>query len=278
MIRRETFMKITASKRDDILKRKAEYEADYAARESRYNAQKDAYYAAEDSITDSIEAEVMSQLKQFDLLEFQVSAGRNYRNCGVRIRILCNENTKFKDTVALAWSYNVSLNEEGQVLKESSSWSGLKATTVEQMESLVQTVEALKYLNSVDWAVVLNKDLSKLKDYITEDNPAYDRNKPNFDRELLEADVEDLIGEPVLVKGLASPASGYRSGVPVYYMIHKATPKQYEVSSVWVDSIDDIIQQSGKSAGIQIVKDSSMYRISKDKLFDLLKTPIETIQ
>lgn len=270
-------MKITASKRDDILKRKAEYEADYAARESRYNAQKAAYYSAENSITDLVEAEVMSQLKHFDLLEFLVSAERNYRNDGVKIRIQCNESAMFKDTVALAWSYNVALSKDGQVIKESSSWSGLKATTVEQMESLVQTVEALKYLNSVDWAVVLDKKLPEFDDYVTEDNPAYDRNKPNFDRELMEADVEDLIGEPVLVKGLASPASGYRSGVPVYYMIHKATPKQYEVSSVWVDHIDDIIQQSGKSAGIQRVKDSSMYRISKDKLFDLLETPIETI-
>lgn len=272
-------MKITCNRRDDILKRKAEYEADYNSRKARHDEQQDAYYRAERDVAELVESEVRSRLDAFRALQFDIRADRGrWGSGGMMIRIQCNENNKFDDDVALSWSYNVEMGKEGNVTKESSSWSGLKATTEAQMESLVQTVEALKYLNSVDWSVVLNKQMPKYKDYVTESDPQYDKDKPNFERELFEADLEEAIGANAIVKGKAGEPSGFRNGIEIYYMIHKETPAQYAVSEALGYRVDAIIAEQGKEAGIASVRDGYQYRIKKDKFAELVSNPIQIIK
>ena len=271
-------MKITCNSRDDILKRREQYEADYAAWQERYNAQSDAFSAAERDVTSLIEQEVGAQLSHYSALQFDIRVQRGrYGSGGLSIYILCNENNKFDDNVALSWRYEVELNKKGELTKESSSWSGLKATTPEQMESLVQTVEALKYLNSVDWATVLDKKMPEYDEYITERMPSR-RDRPNFEKELFEADLEEAVGQPVIVKGKAGPSSGFREGVQLYYMIHKETPAQYVVSESWSDKVDQIIAEAGKDAAIAHVKDAYQYRIKKDNFQKLVSNPIEMIK
>ena len=112
------------------------------------------------------------------------------------------KNNKFSDDTALSWSYKAALSSDGEVIKETNSWSGLKAVTESQMQSLTETLEALKYLNSIDWKVLLNKTLPNYKDYRKTDVSKYaGRNTPNFDRMLIEADIEDAISKPTLLKG-----------------------------------------------------------------------------
>lgn len=271
-------MKITCNRRDDIIKRRDEYEADYNAKQERYEAQREAFYRAERDVTSLVEEEVGAQLRTYPALQFNIHASRGrWGSGGMSIRIQCNENNKFDDNVALSWSYDVELNKAGEVTKESSSWSGLKATTPEQMESLVQTVEALKYLNSVDWATVLNKKLPEYDDYFKEPSPSR-RDRPNFERELFEADLEEAVGQPVIVKGNAGPSSGFREGVQLYYMIHKETPAQYVVSEAWGAKVDQIIAEEGKDAAIAHVKDAYQYRIKKDNFQKLVSNPIEMIK
>lgn len=271
-------MKILSNKRDDILKRRDEYEADYKAKQERYEVQKDAFYRAEHDVTSLVEEEVGAQLRTYSALQFDIHVSRGrWSSGGMMIRIQCNENTKFEDNVALCWSYNVEVNKAGEVTKESSSWSGLKATTPEQMESLVQTVEALKYLNSVDWATVLNKELPEYDDYFKEPSPTR-INRPNFERELFEADLEEAVGQPVLVKGEAGPSSGFREGVEIYYIIHRETPAQYVVSEAWGSKVDQIIAEEGKDAAIEYVRSSYQYRIKKDNFQKLVSDPIQLIK
>ena len=271
-------MKITCNRRDDIIKRRDEYEADYNAKQERYEAQREAFYKAERDITSLIEEEVRAQLSVYRALQFNIYASRGrWGSGGVSIRIECNEHNKFDDNVALSWRYEVELNKAGEVTKESSSWSGLKATTPEQMESLVQTVEALKYLNSVDWANVLNKKLPEYDEYFKEPTPSR-RDRPNFERELFEADLEEAVGQPVIVKGKSGPSSGFREGVQVYYMIHKETPAQYVVSEAWGADVDKIIAKEGKDKGIALVRDGYQYRIKKDNFQKLVSNPVEMIK
>lgn len=271
-------MKITCNRRDDIIKRRDEYEADYNARKARHEEKREAFYKAERDATSLIEEEVGAQLSTYRALQFDIHASRGrWGSDGMMIRIQCNENTKFNDNVALSWSYNVEVDKDGNITKESSSWSGLKATTPEQMESLVQTVEALKYLNSVDWQTVLNKEMPKYDDYFTEPSPSR-KDRPNFEKELFEADLEDAVGANVIVKGVAGPSSGFRQGVQLYFMIHKETPAQYVVSEEWGSKVDQVIAEQGKEAGIELVRNGYQYRIKKDNFQNLLSNPIEMIK
>lgn len=269
-------MKITCNRRDEILKQKAEWEAERDARQAKYDEQAQRFHQAEYDVTSLIEDEVKSQLDRFRALQFDIRVGRGkYGDGGLYIRIECNENNKFDDDVALSWSYEVNLTKRGELQKESSSWSGLKATTEAQMESLTQTLEALKYLNSVDWSTVLNKEMPKYKDYFTEDDPRYDRDKPNFDQMLMEADIEECIGKDVLLKGYASiNQRGYGIGT-AYYMILKETPSQYQVvripGYVMNDEgydLKDVVERNKKYSE----------RMRKDKLIQLLNKPIETLE
>lgn len=269
-------MKITCGKRDEILKQKEEYEADRAERQAKYNEQEQRFRQAEYDVTSLVEDEVKSQLDRFNALQFDVSVTRgSYNNVGLYILIQCNENNKFDVDVALSWDYRVDLTKDGEVRKESSSWSGLKATTEAQIESLTQTLEALKYLNSVDWSTVLNKEMPKYKDYFTEDDPRYDRNKPDFDKLLLEADIEEVIGKDILLKGYSSiNQRGYGVG-STYYMILKETPAQYTVCRIPGYTVNneeydlkEVVEKNKKYA----------YRMRKDTLIQLLYKPIETLE
>lgn len=271
-------LKIQASKRDDILKQKAEYEADRDARKARYEEQEARFYQAEYDVTSLIEEEVMHQLDKFKALQFDVRVSRGmWGNGGLSIRIECNENNKFDDDVALSWNYNVNLTKDGEVQKESSSWSGLKATTEAQLESLTQTLEALKYLNKVDWATVLNKEMPKYKDYITEDDPTYDRDKPNFDQMLLEADLEDVVGTDTLVKGEATPSTGYRG--QGYYLILKETPAQYVAIFIPDYYFYNLLENMTSDQLISSVKNNwKPIRIPKNKVIEIFGKEVHFYQ
>lgn len=271
-------MKITCNRRDDIIKRRDEYEARFNESKERYEAQYSDYRKARNDVTSLIEEEIKAQLNRFSALDFGITAmeGR-WGTGGIEVSIQCNQNTKFNDDVALAWNYGVQLTKDGEVIKESSSWSGLKATTSAQLESLTQTLEALKYLNSVDWSKALNRDMPKYDDYVTDKMPTR-TDRPDFESELFEADIEEAVGAPVLIKGFAGPSSGFRQGVEVYYMIHKETPTQYLVSEAWAPRVDSIIDEEGKEAGMDKVREGNEYRIKKSNFRNLVKNPLTLIK
>ena len=220
-------MKIYCSRKDDILKRKAEYEkqvSDYHKRddESRRNYQ-DAYEKATKPIYDYI----VSELGKFTALQFDVDVQKKFGDCSLGVRIECDENRKFEDNSALSWNYEASI-VNGEIVKESSSWSGLKATNKEQMESLKQTVQALEFLNDIDWDHLINVELPKYEDYFDVDNKLPRR--PNFEQELAEAEIEDLIGanKAILIQNWDS--CPYKNNV--YMRIKSESPSQYSVDMV----------------------------------------------
>lgn len=267
-------MKIKCSRRDEILKQKAEWESERDKAMEKSSQESERFHQAEYAVTSVIEDEIRDKLNTYKALQFDIRVGRRFGH-GLQINIQCNEDNKFDDAVALSWSYRATLDDDGQVQKETSSWSGLKATTEAQMDSLTQTLEALKYLNSVDWATVLNKKMPKLGDYLKTDTSKYRRDVPNFDQMLVEADIEESIGKDVLLVGAGSiNQRGYPIG-RAYYMILKETPSQYEIVKISGYNLDD------ENVDIESIVEKNKkysYRVRKDKLIQLLNKPIETIQ
>lgn len=253
-------MKIYAGRREDILKRKEEYEADKSARQAKYDKQYSEFRNAQRGFFNGIEDVVRAAIGETSL-DLRIDADIMYGE-GVRVSI-SDESDKFNEDKALAWSYKVWVDSAGTVKKESSSWSGLNAVTEAALDNLKEIVRVLDKIQHIDWDNVLKQTGPNYEDYVTEGNPTYERNAPDFDSELRELDIEDAIGKDVAIRGINGSGKYYRSNI--IYKILKESPTQYTVDEGmdWNDQI--------RFAG-------SPYRINKAKfLTQCLPKKIETI-
>lgn len=259
-------MKITCTKRDDILKRKQEYEADRSQRQARYDAQSKNYHDEDISRQETIENAVKQLLGDTGLdLRIWVTYA-SWGNHSYQVDI-SDEDDKFNPDKALSWSWKVYLTDKGEVTKESSSWSGLNAVSKKNLDNLKKILSVLEKLNSIDWKSVLSVKPPKYDDYITEKNPKWDRDVPDFDKELLEADIEELIGTNQGV--LRDSGSKYYRG-NVYSVIVKQSGSQYTVADV-----PEFTVENNRTVNIASKIDSESYRISKDKFFQGLVKPLQ---
>ena len=258
-----TSSKITADRREDILKRKAEYEAKRAEYEADRAKRVHKFDMAEYDVMNPIKERLESDLSIFNLLQFVVRVERHYGGKGVRVRIECNENRKFDDSVALAWNYDVNLTKDGEVKRESSSWSGMKAVTPEQVASLRQTVEAVEYLLNLDWASLLNVTLPRYRDYY--DGALPEPEEEDFDAELREAELEEYIGTDTLILVENFESSGWR-GREVYVRLIRETPSQYVCNIFHPYELSSFKEQGRKLADryTQRVKKSNIVPVVKD--------------
>ena len=263
-------MKIIATRKEDILRRKAEYDAKVAEYEADQQTRRRNYRQAENAVTEPVRQFLYDTLAQFDLLDFEIDVHQNFRalsrDSGLNVSIRCNERDKFADTSALSWNYDCYIGENGEVKKESGSWSGLKATTAAQLDSLKQTVAALELLNSLDWYEILNKEMPKYSDYF--DGGVERPERVDFNKELQEAEIEDVIGQNVLVK--VGGISEY-GRTPVWARFIKETPTQYQI-----EIIDDWTKKRLEESGE--LKPGVGYKrnVRKDKIF--LIDPIEKFE
>lgn len=251
-------MKIVASKRDDIIRRRDEYDAKAAERQAKYDEQYKRYKTDEKAVYDEVEAEVLANIPNADALRIRVNVSRAIFEGGLEVHIYSNE-FGGDDNVALKWDWKIYLSKLGEMKKESNSWSGLNACTAEQLQSLQMTLDALKAINEMPWESILSKTLPEYNDYIT-DSPANRSARPNFEQELIEADIEEAIENGSWIKGHGY--KWYRKSATVYYKVLKATPKQYEVDEVYEGYMDKGIK-------------SSPYKVTKEVFFQLIDKPLQ---
>ena len=228
-------MKITSSRRDDILKEKEEYDKKMAEYNEADKARDKQKYLDEQAVFEPIRKYLESNLNKFDLLDFAINLNRDwdwdesdkYANDSIEVSVKCNDVNHFDEKVALSWNYDVKI-VKGEVEAESSSWSGLKAVTKEQLESLKQTVSAIEFLQDVDWKSLIYRKLpSSIKYY--EQLPERPQSR-NFEEELLEEDIRDSFGKGIGFKGtqIVDYEASWRGNVDGYYFFYGETPKQYK--------------------------------------------------
>ena len=201
-------MKITSNRREDILKRKAEYEEDFNRRMAQREAEEQKLREAQYAIADPVKQELESIFEPYTTLHARVDVdpwGR-FGGRGMAVRINVNESEKFSDDTALSWDYSAYIGADGEPARETSSWSGMKAVTENQLKNLEETLAVLKELATLDWKSLLDRAMPEFKDYITTPDPSRDSNKPNFDQELAEAEMEDIIGQRKMIE--VQPFSG----------------------------------------------------------------------
>lgn len=199
-------MRITAARRDDIIQRRDEYDAQMQRFIDRETELEDQYDTAYDTATKKVEQAISNEIGATSLsLSIKVSTGISYRGRkGWECRIECNDRNKFDDNVALSWNWSASLDENGNVIKDSGSWSGLKAITPEQIADLEESVRVLKILNNMDWPTILSSDVVKYSDYIdkeaSEQLRALRKDRPDFEAELRDAELAELVNTNTAVE------------------------------------------------------------------------------
>lgn len=258
-------MKLLASRRDDLIQQRDKYDTDYKAALTERNQELSEFDTARDNVLAIAQSKIEEALSEFSALDFDVQVGTNYssRGSGVQARIYCDERAKFDDNSALSWSYSVTLSPAGEVEKESNSWSGLKATTSAQMDSLVQTVEALKVINSLDWAELLNLTLPKYDDYVKTKLPnATDR--PDFETEILLEEIREIMGQPKFAMD--------REGRFAYAFIAEApkTLKACKIATYMFEMGTDVYSYYQDS--------DFMVQIRKDKLLDTFGKELNIVE
>lgn len=183
-------------KRREIDQQAQKYNAERDAKKNEYETQMDNYRHAVWGIKEGVKSNLEKILPYSDLLDINVSQKYNYNDdfksyLGIKISYDLQHKTADQ---SLAWDYSVGLDRNGNIKKESGSWSGLNAVTQEQLDDLEKSIEILKKLNIIDWESILKTDLPNVSDYVTTDAPP----KKDFTFEQFNADLEDFVGQDVM--------------------------------------------------------------------------------
>ena len=252
---------IRSSKKDDLLKEKAAWQMKFDARKQLYDDQASKYDAARWDWKDNVEAQIRSTFSAYldKLPDFKIYVDSGWGGIEIRMSYEHLHNEAF----SLNWDYTIKLKDNGDIVKESSSWSGLKAVTAEQIDDLMNSVNFLKALVDFDWAPLLEKAKNvepKYKQYVGVRDPRYDDEykDPGYDRMIKEAELEDAVGSDIWLKGKGSNR---------WFKIVSQTDKFYKVASV-----DDWSIIHGSPYAIEKVTEENPYteRVQKEKFSSML--------
>lgn len=256
-------------RRSDIIAARDAWQKEYDAAQATYDSQYNEYEMARADSEMFLEEKVKTIVGR-TFLNLDVSATAYGGRYGAKTYEVHIENREG----ALRWDWRVRLDVDGNVDKDSGSWSGLQAISDEDMDQLEESVRILRKLNNTDWKPILDRmeDIRpKYNDYITAQDPRR-MEKPNFGSQLKQASIEDAIGQKVLIRGTGNETGG-REGS--YYIIHKQTPKQTsvtEISKYYVDKLPE-----GEDLWNYAQKYGVDYRISTDKFLSKISENPEII-
>ncbi|MCM1223253.1 MAG: hypothetical protein NC548_53255 [Lachnospiraceae bacterium] len=272
-------IKVTAARRDDIIRRRDEYDAAAARNKAKEQDSSRRFREAQDEVFTAVENEIRRQLgDRVGNLVIRVESRWGH---GLSVNIGNSTGSPRRDpNASLTWSWSAYLGKDGEVTKESSSWSGLEATTMDQIADLKICVDQLEAINTMDWKSLLDRSLPDWKDYMVRDLEDIGP-RPNFDQELMEADIEDIVGQNVLVK--MSEGRNYHGSV--YCQIIRDSGSQYtvrEVPASYVEQVNSGKPARGLSGPLNTIDDlvkeyGDTIRVRKTNFFNSLITPLQTI-
>lgn len=264
--------KLYEDRRDDIIKARDEWEADYNRKKQVRDNQEQNYHMAQMYVEKYLEDQVLKAIGNTSLnITIRIDS---YYGEGYRVHIYSDDYNKFDENVALSWDWKVALDSNGTIVRESNSYSGLKATTVEQLDSLEETLRVLKLLNNLDWKGILedaNKRRPNYRDYIDVSTPSRG-DRPNFENQLKDEAVSNVIGKDVLVKGKTDG----NWPKDTWFCIVGQTDKQYKVFEFSNYEVRRLEEEGKLSPYIKNYIKGTPTRITKDKLLASIPYDNET--
>lgn len=248
---------ITSADRQDIARRRQAAMNEYNSQKSQFESEYESYKSQRRMFIDSMKNAVRDSLGDYakDLnIEIDERYGEN--NWSITIQ---NSDNPFKEGQALAWTVKVRLDENGEIIFETSSWSGLKATTINEIEDLRRTVDILDKIQHIDWKFIVDRIGPKYEDYVKTREPL--NPSKQFDLEEAYAILSESIDERVLFQtSLVNSRDGY-------YKIVKETPKNF--TAIFVPDYD-----YGPGEIERIIRNGTNIRIPKDVIQNFIRIPV----
>lgn len=263
---------VYATRVEDLKKEMSDYDSTTTALQQKYNKQSDEYSNRIKTEKALIEREVRQAIGETTLNDLTIRVDQDIFNRNERkgtdwtVAIRVNEVTKWDDNVALAWNYDVKLDDQGNVNKETGSWSGLKATTPDQIDDLKESVRLMEIIGNIDWKSILHRAAIKWENYIDTDNYAALRDRqrvrPDFEKQIAEAEVAEYVGTDTWIKLSGSPSSNYGyQNKPYWAMITKETPRRYVVDLVPDQYIDTTSKSYYQMHDVAINKENFLNKV-----------------
>ena len=207
-------MKITANRVSELKERRSQLRDDINRMSAEHDTQLNNYRDARKSAAKQLEKKVADLIGPTSLA-LAISANREYVNFSDDgdsitwfVKVSAHSNDMFAEGTSLTWHWSAQLDYEGKVLKDSGSYSGLKAVTAEQIDDLKESVRIIEILNNLDWATILNTPAPDRKEYVDEDLQIKlrDLNRENLDSasELLDESIKQAIEDGNVLLGLKS--------------------------------------------------------------------------
>ena len=253
-------------RRHEIDQQVQKYNAERDAKKSEYNVQMDNYRRVVRDIENNVRLNLEQVLPYSDLIDIDVSHNYNYRTGKQYLSIKISYDLNKTKNQSLAWNYSVGLDRDGNIKKESGSWSGLNAVTQEQLDDLEKSIEILKKLNIIDWESILKTDVPSVSDYVTTNTPP----KKDFTFEQFNADLEDFVGQDVIFISKYLNSENFY-GSRYGYIIKRLTNKRVE----YVPIYDPIVKLKNNKDYINYIKEQSQKGytevMSKEKLLKALE-------
>lgn len=230
--------------------------------------QKRKYNVEKKSATDAVAAYVRAQIVGATSEEFSNDlrvfvdvnrwAAENYKTAEIRVDY--GENRVSDEALPLKWSWRFKVDSKGHTSRESSSWSGLNATTSDHIAQLRQSINALEALSNLDDERLVKlafQNVPAYDEYVTQEVDNVDETSYVYKK------LDALAGEDVFVAGEEKLYGRY------YYKIVKDTGKQYAVE-VWYLAYPS--RAGGRDSSQFMLYDTKRYR--KNTLYDMLQMPV----
>lgn len=263
-------------RRSDIIAARDAWDTEYNRLKSKFDSEVDVWDSAKEELGLFIADQVKVALGRVGK-DLQVDADFSF---GRLAHVRVGNGTFVNYDSPLTWNFDVTLDKEGNIKKETGSWSGLNATTLEDVKKLRDIVDALEILNNMDWYTILSNMYEKYpnwEDYVKTKVPRRDE-RPAFEKDIRLLDIEDAVGKEVLVKGNPMRYDVRFSREGSYYIIHKKTPKQVSVTECSVRQVDGVKEKHPEDSLFDIVSRYGMdYNVTMDKFLNILPQTIEVI-
>lgn len=248
---------IIAADRQDIARRRQAAMNEYNSQKSQFESEYESYKSQRRMFIGSMKNAVRDSLGDYaNDLDIRIDEEFGENDWSV---VINNGDNPFKEGQALAWKVEVRLDENGEIKFETSSWSGLKATTINEIEDLRRTVDILDRIQHIDWKFILDRIGPKYEDYVKTKEPL--NPSKQFDLEEAYAILSESIDERVLFQ---TSRVNSKDG---YYKIIKETPKNF--TAIFVPDYD-----YGPGEIERIIRNGTNIRIPKDVIQNFIAIPV----
>lgn len=271
-------MKIYSSRLSDLKDRRANLQKEIEDNNDRWDKETEEYNKI---LLVQAEPARQAAVKIFDkypMLNAEITAEYTFSDY-IIVKIEVDSGSLHDPNSALSWRYTLKIDSEtGELIRESNSWSGLDATTPESLESLQQTLSALKDLYNTDWKSILSVKRPEYGNFVTTNRRNFSRESSSLDQEIFEAEIEEAVGKNIAFKVGSFAGSDYQSAnrspfkTSSYHWVvfDRETPSQYYIT--------EFSAPAGDSGEFERRSSRSSHRVKKSSVLNALIHPLESKQ